>query len=109
MSFDSRPFKSIEEHDEALIENWNNAVGMDDDVYLLGDISRHNSTKTIEIFNELNGNIHLIVGNHDGKLLNNREFQKRFCEILQRTRYWKWETYRSVPLSNSLFQRALLQ
>lgn len=81
MSFDSRPFKSIEEHDEALIENWNNAVGMDDDVYLLGDISRHNSTKTIEIFNELNGNIHLIVGNHDGKLLNNREFQKRFCEI----------------------------
>lgn len=48
MSFDSRPFKSIEEHDEALIKNWNNAVGMDDDVYLLGDISWHNSTKRLK-------------------------------------------------------------
>lgn len=39
LSFDNRPFKSIEEHDEALIKNWNSVVGMDDDVYLLGDIS----------------------------------------------------------------------
>lgn len=81
LAFDNRPFKSIEEHDETLIRNWNNVVGMDDDVYLLGDISWHNSTKTIEIFNRLNGRIHLIKGNHDAKLLRNRELQSRFCEI----------------------------
>lgn len=82
LSFDNRPFKSIEEHDEALIKNWNSVVGMDDDVYLLGDISWHNTTKTIEIFDRLNSqHIHLIKGNHDNRLLKNRELQSRFCEI----------------------------
>ena len=81
LSFDNRPFKSIEENDETIIKNWNNTVGIDDDVYLLGDISWYNATKTIEIFNNLNGYIHLIKGNHDSKLLKNRELQSRFCEI----------------------------
>ena len=81
LSFDNRPFKFIEEHDETLIKNWNSVVGMDGDVYLLGDISWYNATKTIEIFNRLNGRIHLIKGNHDNRLLKNRELQSRFCEI----------------------------
>lgn len=81
MAFDNRPFLFIEDNDNAIIGNWNNTVGIDDDVYLLGDISWYNSTKTIEIFNNLNGNIHLIKGNHDTKLLRNRELQQRFCEI----------------------------
>ena len=68
--FDSRPFKTMEEHDETIIKNWNNTVGIDDDVYLLGDISWYNTTKTTEIFNNLNGNIHLIKGNHDDRLSN---------------------------------------
>ena len=75
--FDNRPFKSIEEHDATIIKNWNDVVGMDDDVYLLGDISWYNATKTIEIFNQLNGRIHLIRGNHDSKLLRNRELQQQ--------------------------------
>ena len=79
--FDDRPFTKIKDHDKAIIDNWNNTVGMDDDVYLLGDTSWYNATKTIEIFNNLNGNIHLIRGNHDGRLLRNRELQKRFVEI----------------------------
>lgn len=81
LAFDNRPFKSIEEHDERIIENWNNTVEMDDDVYILGDIGWYNSTKTIEIFKSLNGNKHLIKGNHDGKLLKNRELQSLFMEI----------------------------
>lgn len=81
LAFDNRPFISVEDHDEALIYNWNKTVGINDDVYLLGDISWHNSTRTIEIFKNLNGNIHLIKGNHDSKLLRNRELQQRFCEI----------------------------
>lgn len=82
MAYDNRKFKSIEEHDETLINNWNNVVGMEDDVFLLGDISWYNATKTIEIFNHLNGMIHLIRGNHDTKLLKNRELQSRFIEIV---------------------------
>ena len=81
LAFDNRPFNSIEEHDEAIINNWNNTVGIDDDVYILGDISWYNSTKTIEIFKRLNGNLHLIKGNHDANVLKNPELRKLFVEI----------------------------
>lgn len=82
MAFDNRPFKSIEEHDQKLIENWNNAVSINDDVYILGDISWHNATNTNKILDNLNGIKHLIIGNHCGKLLRNREFQNKFVEIV---------------------------
>lgn len=81
LGFDGRPFSTIEENDAVLIDNWNNAVGIDDDVYILGDISWHNSTKTIGILKQLNGNKHLIKGNHDHKLLKNAKLRDQFVEI----------------------------
>lgn len=81
LAFDARPFKDIEEHDKALISRWNNAVGIDDEVFILGDLSWYNVTKTIEIVKSLNGIKHLIVGNHDKKLLKNRDLQFLFVEI----------------------------
>lgn len=81
MAFDARCFKDVEEHDQTLIERWNETVGYDDDVYHLGDVSWHNSTRTLEILNQLNGRIHLIKGNHDNKILKNRDIQNRFVEI----------------------------
>jgi calcineurin-like phosphoesterase family protein len=61
----NRPFKSIEEMDEALIENWNARVENIDRIYVLGDFSFHNPERTRVIFNRLQGNKHLIIGNHD--------------------------------------------
>ena len=81
LAFDDRPFTSIEAHDAFIIENWNETVGVDDDVYILGDISWYNSTKTIEIFKQLNGRLHLIRGNHDTTVLKNPELRKLFVEI----------------------------
>ena len=81
LAFDNRPFRNIEEHDRALAENWNGAVGMDDEVFILGDLSWMNASKTIALVKELNGIKHLIVGNHDKNLLKNREFQSLFAEI----------------------------
>lgn len=81
LSFDNRPWVSIEEHDNSIIERWNNKIGIDDDVYILGDISWHRATKTIEIFSSLNGVKHLIKGNHDSNILKNRELQSLFIEI----------------------------
>ena len=91
LSFDNRPFTDIEIHDQAIINNWNNTVSIDDDVFILGDISWHNATKTIEIFKSLNGRKHLIKGNHDSKLLRNRELQSFFVEICD---------YKEIPLDN---------
>ena len=82
LAFDNRPFATIEKHDEYIINGWNSTAGIDDDVYLLGDISWYGSVKTLEIFNQLNGNIHLIKGNHDLKLLKNPELRTRFMEIV---------------------------
>ena len=92
LKFDNRNFKTIEEHDNALIENWNNEVGIDGEVYILGDISWHNATKTIEIVKSLNGIKHLIVGNHDKNLIKNKEFNSLFAEITN---------YKELYLSNS--------
>ena len=82
LAYDNREFKSVEEHDEYLIKCWNSVVGNDDDVWILGDISWYNATKTIEIFNRLNGVKHLVVGNHDKKLLRNADVRKLFVEIV---------------------------
>lgn len=63
--YDNRPFKTVEEMDSALIENWNKAVTNEDMVWILGDISWYDDNKTYEIFNQLNGTKVLIRGNHD--------------------------------------------
>lgn len=81
LSFDNRPFNTIEEHDAHIIEQWNNTVNANDDVYILGDVSWHKAATTISILKQLNGSLHLIIGNHDGKLLRNPEVRKCFVEI----------------------------
>lgn len=82
LAFDARPFKTIEEHDRTIINNWNDTVNIDDEVFILGDVSWYNVTKTNEIVKLLNGNKHLIIGNHDKKLLKNRDFRSLFVEVL---------------------------
>jgi len=59
-----RPFNSIEEHDQTLIDNWNSVVTHPSDkVYVLGDIAQR--PKDIENFGKLMGKKILIKGNHD--------------------------------------------
>lgn len=60
-----RGFRSIEEHDEAIIANWNSVVDPDDDVFVLGDLMLGNNKHGVECVERLNGTIHLIRGNHD--------------------------------------------
>jgi calcineurin-like phosphoesterase family protein len=65
--FDSRPFDSIEDHDDALVGSWNSVVGPDDDVWHLGDFSFRNRMHVDRYLERLNGRIHLVRGNHDDK------------------------------------------
>ena len=60
----NRPFKSIQEMQEVMINNWNARVGVSDDVYILGDFS-FGATIFYEYATKLNGVKHFIVGNHD--------------------------------------------
>jgi len=58
----NRPFSSVEEMNEGLIERWNDVVGAEDIVYHLGDFSLKNPKQYVE---RLNGKINLVFGNHD--------------------------------------------
>lgn len=62
---EGRPFASIEEHDQALIDNWNRVVSADDTVYHLGDFAFASPSRVLEILRALRGNIKIIMGNHD--------------------------------------------
>lgn len=64
LRFDNRPFFTLEEMKEALIENWNKIVKKNDEVYVLGDMFWHNE-EAPEILERLKGKKFLILGNHD--------------------------------------------
>ena len=64
---ESRPFATIEEMNEAIIANWNSVVGLEDEVWVLGDFFMGQLTAIEPILNMLNGKIHLVRGNHDQK------------------------------------------
>lgn len=77
-----RPFASVEEMDEMLIKNWNSTVGADDNVYIVGDLvfkSRYNGADYY--LKQLNGHKHLIIGNHDGKMLKQPNINRYFESI----------------------------
>lgn len=68
IGYTNRPFDSVEEMNEALIQKWNNVVNKDDKVYHLGDFSFHGSQEQIKtLVSRLNGFIILVKGNHDVK------------------------------------------
>lgn len=60
---ETRPFSSVEEMNEKIIDNWNKTVNSLDIIYHLGDFvfGRNN----ISIAERLNGRKRLILGNHD--------------------------------------------
>ena len=74
LDYCGRPFKSIREHDDALIHNWNERVKPGDDAYIVGDVSWASAGYTVGLLKQLKGILHLIVGNHDHKLLKDQRF-----------------------------------
>lgn len=58
-----RPFASVEEMDETMIERWNAVVSPSAHVYHLGDVAMHKSH--VQTAKRLNGKKRLVRGNHD--------------------------------------------
>lgn len=69
--YEDRGFGSIEEHDEALLANWNELVDEDDTVYILGDVMLKkdlqdiNFSYGISVLKKLKGKLIIFRGNHD--------------------------------------------
>jgi len=61
----NRPFDSVENMNEQLVENWNYFVKPEDTVYHLGDVALGSFLESLAYVGRLNGIKHLVVGNHD--------------------------------------------
>ena len=69
IKFDNRPFKTIEEHDEALITYWNETVDEKDTTYILGDFCWKTEMHWFDLLQKLKGKKFLVKGNHDLKTM----------------------------------------
>jgi calcineurin-like phosphoesterase family protein len=72
IKYSNRPFNSVEEMNEKLILNWNEVVQPNDIVYHLGDFAFLPYDDLKKTARRLNGEKHLILGNHDKEIIKNR-------------------------------------
>ena len=70
----NRPFDSVEQMNDTLINNWNKVVENEDSVYILGDITLSGSRMVYDIISQLKGNKILIKGNHDIRWIKDKRF-----------------------------------
>ena len=73
----SRPFDSIEEHNEELVDRWNSVVNKRDVVWHLGDVAF--GKENLHYLTRCNGLKKLVMGNHDSYPIH--EYTKVFRKI----------------------------
>jgi calcineurin-like phosphoesterase family protein len=74
INYSKRPFRDIEEMDEALIANWNAVIRPGDLVYHLGDFALCDVERATKIVARLVGQKYLVFGNHDKVLRKHKPF-----------------------------------
>lgn len=65
IEYTDRKFKQVEAMDNYMIWAWNEVVGKQDVVYVLGDFIWRGGEYAEYILNQLHGNIYLLKGDHD--------------------------------------------
>jgi calcineurin-like phosphoesterase family protein len=69
LDFCNRPFSTVQEMNEALVENWNSVIGKGDRIYHLGDVAwlgkDLKQDEASKYLHALKGDKYLIKGNHD--------------------------------------------
>ena len=81
LQLSKRPFKSVQEMDNTMIDTWNGIVGKQDIVLHLGDFGNYETVK------QLNGKVYLVFGNYERKDIkenfenSNYRFQKYLLEL----------------------------
>jgi calcineurin-like phosphoesterase family protein len=79
----TRDFQTIEQMNERLVDGINHFVGQDDTLIMLGDVS-FGGFENIGLFIDriICKNIHLILGNHDHHIENNRgDIRSKFLSV----------------------------
>ncbi len=76
----NRPYHNIDGMNYDLINRWNKKVKGNDSVYVLGDMFFRCENPEY-ILSQLNGEKHLLVGNHDGSWMTKFDARKYFKSI----------------------------
>lgn len=102
--YEPRGFNEISEHDERIIENWNEKITPEDDVYILGDLMLGNNEHGIECVKRLNGHLHIIYGNHDTdsrkKLYNELGIIHGYADVIKYKKYIFYMSHYPTITSN---------
>lgn len=81
LRFDARPFHRLEEQDNVILENINQAAKKNDNLYLVGDVFWYPPDKACEILDRIEcKKIFLITGNHD-RWVKSAECRKRLSGV----------------------------
>jgi len=71
--------------DNYLIKQWNRKIGVDDTVFILGDLFFRNAYSPEKILQNLNGSKNLIIGNHDKYWIRKVDILRYFDIIISST------------------------
>lgn len=92
--YTGRPYFSVSEMNQALIDNWNKVVTNNDTVWHLGDFAFGGIGFIKEILSQLKGKeINMIIGNHDKKLA------KKATELIQSNYLNSVQHYKEVSIN----------
>ena len=86
-----RPFNSTPEMNAWLLEAWNETVGEDATVFVLGDVVLGNRGDGLGVVSKMAGTKHLVVGNHDrcfgapGQAAEQRDLAGGFASVIHGT------------------------
>ena len=79
-NYDRRPFATVEEMNQYILERWNAKINNGDTVYILGDMAmRGKNSALLALVAQLKGKKILFRGNHDD--LSDYRYQRLFEEI----------------------------
>ena len=79
-NYDRRPFATVEEMNQYILERWNAKINNGDTVYILGDMAmRGKNSALLALVAQLKGKKILFRGNHDA--LSDYRYQRLFEEI----------------------------
>ncbi len=80
VNYDGRPFATVAEMNQYILEHWNAKITNGDTVYILGDMAmRGRNEALIALVAQLKGQKILFRGNHDD--LSDYRYQKLFADI----------------------------
>jgi calcineurin-like phosphoesterase family protein len=96
IKYSNRPYTDVEEMNEKMRAEWNALVKPGDNVYHLGDFAFMPFEKLHKYTWSLNGNIHLIKGNHD------KEIDRNQRELLKQGKFVTIQHYRELKIAGKM-------